>query len=164
MQQKQIIAALGIIINDEGQFLITLRNDPDNPRAHHKWEIPGGGVEDGETIEQAVVREVKEEIGVVIELLPFPSISVPVAIQDPHNLERKKLTLVGFIARIIAGEIKLDFTETIDYRWVTIEEIKQLDYLSKTDIMFEKASRMLKKDVVPTSSRLKIARQSEAYY
>src|SRR3989344_3979737 len=113
MRHKQIIAALGIIINDEGQFLITLRNDPDNPRAHHKWEIPGGGVEDGETFEQAVIREVKEEIGVVIELLPYPSINVPVAIQDPHNLERKKL-----------------------------------DYLSKTDIMCEKATQLLKQNVI----------------
>lgn len=143
MRQKQIIAALGIIINDEGQFLITLRNDPDNPRAHHKWEIPGGGVENGETLEQAAIREVKEEIGVMIELLPYPSIRIPVSIQDPHNLEHKKLTLVGFLARIVAGDIKLDYNEAIDYRWVTVKDLTGLEFLSKTDVIFEEAAKLL---------------------
>lgn len=57
-----------LIFNDEGMILLALRgSDAKNERG--KWEIPGGAVEFGETLEDALKREVKEEINVEINIV-----------------------------------------------------------------------------------------------
>ena len=58
---KVIDISIAIIKNTEQQFLITLR--PDASHQGGKWEFPGGKVEAGETIEQAMCRELYEEVG-----------------------------------------------------------------------------------------------------
>jgi len=61
MKQKQIIVGLGILVNVKNEVLITQRYDPGNEKTHMKWQVPGGKVEFGETVKEAVVREMKEE-------------------------------------------------------------------------------------------------------
>jgi len=56
-----------IFVNDKKQVLLLLRdNKPDIPYPN-MWDIPGGHVEDGETPEQCIVREMKEEIDLDLE-------------------------------------------------------------------------------------------------
>ena len=70
---KQGIDYIGVgvgaaILNKERKLLITLREKAaKNERG--KWEIPGGSVEFGETFEQAVKREIKEELGIEIDII-----------------------------------------------------------------------------------------------
>lgn len=62
-KKKKQIAAI-ILENDKGEFLLYLRdNKPDIPYPNH-WDLVGGHVEEGETPEQALIREVKEELGI----------------------------------------------------------------------------------------------------
>ena len=73
MHQKQITIVLGIVKNENGCYLLGKRNEPSSPPIHEKWNILGGKIEFGETPEQAVVREIKEESGLdvkVVRLLP----------------------------------------------------------------------------------------------
>jgi 8-oxo-dGTP diphosphatase len=61
---KQIAAI--ILENDKGEFLLALRdNKPWIPFPHH-WDLIGGHVEEGETPEEALVREIKEELDIEI--------------------------------------------------------------------------------------------------
>ena len=60
MQAEIVVAA---VIVQEGKVLLTKRTSGRNPETIGKFESPGGKVEEGETPEQAVVREVEEEIG-----------------------------------------------------------------------------------------------------
>ncbi|MCX4966315.1 NUDIX hydrolase [Streptomyces sp. NBC_00654] len=53
----------GIVIEDDR--LLLLNQDTDGPRS---WSLPGGKVEDGETLEEALVREMREETGAEIEV------------------------------------------------------------------------------------------------
>jgi mutator protein MutT len=133
---KKISVALGLTVNDQGKFLISLRNDPGNKRAHLKWEIPGGGVEKGETIEEAVKRELKEEVGVTIAILPYSPFVIPI----------RNLLLTIVLCKITSGDIVLDQNESIDYKWVTLEELSKLPFLVRTDEIVERASRLLSKD------------------
>ena len=56
-----------IFVNDQKQVLLLLRDDkPDIPYPN-MWDIPGGHVEDGETPEQCIVREMKEEMDMNLE-------------------------------------------------------------------------------------------------
>lgn len=64
------IAAI-IFENDKGELLLYLRdNKPDIPFPGH-WDLIGGHVEDGETPEEALVREVKEELGIELKEYTF---------------------------------------------------------------------------------------------
>jgi len=55
MGKTKIIAAGGLVLNDEGELLMIFRRD--------KWDLPKGKLDDGETIEACAVREVIEETG-----------------------------------------------------------------------------------------------------
>ncbi|SDZ41247.1 mutator mutT protein [Evansella caseinilytica] len=65
---KHVITAGAVILNEEAQIL--LKKDP-----KRGWELPGGHVEQGETIKAAVIREVKEETGIDIEVIKFCGVS-----------------------------------------------------------------------------------------
>ncbi|WP_310613762.1 NUDIX domain-containing protein [Limnohabitans sp.] len=56
--------AVGVLVRDEGSFLLTSR--PEGKAYSGYWEFPGGKLEAGETVEQALRRELQEEIGITI--------------------------------------------------------------------------------------------------
>ena len=64
MSDKALQVAIAIIINDAREVLLALRD----PQAHQGglWEFPGGKIEAGESIKQAISREVREELGIVV--------------------------------------------------------------------------------------------------
>ena len=63
MQKKEIIS-IAIVKNEQGQFLITRRQKGQHLAG--KWEFPGGKVEDNESLEDAMIRELKEEVGLTV--------------------------------------------------------------------------------------------------
>ena len=62
--RKEVEVAVGVLIRADGAFLLTSR-PPGKVYAGY-WEFPGGKVEPGETVEQALRRELQEEIGIII--------------------------------------------------------------------------------------------------
>ena len=56
-----------IFVNDQKQILLFLRDDKPGLPYRNMWDIPGGHVEDGETPEHCIVREMKEEIDLMLE-------------------------------------------------------------------------------------------------
>jgi 8-oxo-dGTP diphosphatase len=63
-QRVPIDVAVGVLINPEGQFLLTSR--PEGKVYAGYWEFPGGKLEAGEAVDQALRRELQEELGIVI--------------------------------------------------------------------------------------------------
>jgi 8-oxo-dGTP pyrophosphatase MutT (NUDIX family) len=55
-----------ILLDEAGRVLLFRGGDPHRPEAGTWWFTPGGGLDDGETVEQAARREVREETGLVI--------------------------------------------------------------------------------------------------
>lgn len=84
-----------------------------------KWEFPGGKIEDGETAEDCIRRELKEELGIEIELLwRGPGVVYPI--------EQPEIELIPFVGRITGGT--LHPVEHAELRWCTVEELSQLDW------------------------------------
>lgn len=86
------------ILNDAGEVLLAQRG-PLAKNERGTWEIPGGGVEFGETLEVALKREMLEELGVEIEVISL------LQVYD-HILPEEKQHWVSptFVCRIISGE------------------------------------------------------------
>lgn len=119
------------IFNDEGKLFITKRGKKaKNERG--KWEIPGGGVEFGETFEQAIKREIMEEHGIEIEILELLGIC-------DHIIPKEKQHWVSptFICKIVTGEPRImEPDKCEEFGWFTIEEAEQLSLsiVTKHDI------------------------------
>jgi 8-oxo-dGTP diphosphatase len=82
-ERQPVDVAVGVLVDAQGRFLLTTR--PPGKVYEGYWEFPGGKVEPGESIEQALRRELQEEIGVTIG----PATPWQVEVFDyPHALVR----------------------------------------------------------------------------
>lgn len=84
-----------------------------------KWEFPGGKVEEDENNEECIVREIKEEINVEVEIVKKLANSI-------YDYGAFKINLIPFIANYISGEIKL--LEHKDYRLLDKSQLMNLDW------------------------------------
>lgn len=120
-----------VIFNEEGKLFITLRGkEAKNERG--KWEIPGGSVEYGETFAQAIKREIKEEIGVAIEIMELLGICDHI-IPDEHQ----HWVSPTYICKIKKGVPKiLEPNKCAAIGWYTLEEAEKLplSIVSKYDV------------------------------
>lgn len=115
------------IFNEEGKLFITKRGQKaQNERG--MWEIPGGAIEFGETCEEAIRREIREEVDVDIEVLEL------LGIHDHIIPEEHQHWLAPtFICNIVKGEPKILEPEKCEQiGWFTLEEAERLPLSSIT--------------------------------
>lgn len=108
---------VGIIHDENDQVLIALR--PENVMLGGLWEFPGGKQEDDENIEQTVSRELKEELGVDVNVIrPFMDLK--------HTYSHFSITLHSFLCRINKGDPQPRSSQEI--RWVKISELDKFPF------------------------------------
>lgn len=73
-----------VILNKNGKVFLA-RRGAQARNERHKWEFPGGAVEFGETLEEAVVREVNEEYGVVIAVLQLLDVVNHIILEEKQH-------------------------------------------------------------------------------
>lgn len=105
------------IISYGDKTLVVQRND--NMHLALKWEFPGGKIEKGETDEECIKREIKEELNIEIELIS----RLPPSRFDYPNVS---VQLIPFIARYVSGFIKL--TEHKKYLLLKKNKLQNLDW------------------------------------
>lgn len=101
------------------------------------WRVPGGRLEYGETVEEALIREMKEELNVDININRYLGFG-----QD-HVIIRKKLKASRLIhyfeCEIVNGEPEIMEDEASEIKWVTLNEMKKLEPLEGSIIdMFKR--------------------------
>jgi 8-oxo-dGTP diphosphatase len=112
---RQVVVGAALL-DDAGQVLVAQRSEPAALAGF--WELPGGKVDPGETDEQALVRECKEELAVTVELVDRVGDDLPIGANGILRI---------WSARVVAGE--LTAVEHAELRWVGDGEIDSLHWL-----------------------------------
>jgi 8-oxo-dGTP diphosphatase len=113
--------AVSAAIFRDGKVLIARRA---RPPAHGLYTLPGGGVELGETLEEAVIREVREETALEVEPVALAGYRQAITRDDAGRIERH-FVILPFAARWIAGEISLN-EELAEAHWLAPTELTGL--------------------------------------
>ncbi|PKE32686.1 8-oxo-dGTP diphosphatase MutT [Rahnella sp. AA] len=117
MTLKQLNIAAGIIRNSAKEIFITQRDASSHMAGF--WEFPGGKIEAGETPEQAVIRELQEEVGIDAE--------APVLLKTlEHRFPDRIITLYFFLVEEWQGEPY--GKEGQPKRWVKQSELKAEEF------------------------------------
>ena len=115
---------VGAIIEDSAGRILLVRHIPERGGFWQgKWICPGGELESGETIEEGIKREVKEETRLEIDLIaPLPPFDRIVRTQGEISLH---VVYIDYLARVNGGELKAgsDVGEAI---WVEKEKIPEM--------------------------------------
>ncbi|PIS16659.1 MAG: hypothetical protein COT61_02785 [Candidatus Portnoybacteria bacterium CG09_land_8_20_14_0_10_44_13] len=104
----------GMIINKEGKILLCKSSKWNN-----LWVVPGGHIEYGESIEEAIKREVKEEVGLDIELEKI--LFVQELIEPKDYFKKRHFISFQCICSTKIDDVKLDNIEMQNYKWVKPE-------------------------------------------
>lgn len=117
------VIVVGVIRNPGGDYLLC-RMPPDRGVFPGEWGLPGGGVEPGETLEQALRREIREEVGLEIEQITplfFTDATYPKTSADGTRREIYMIFLL-FACTAVACEIRLN-PEFDAVEWVPAEKL-----------------------------------------
>ena len=142
---KIVIGILGLPINRQHQFYLTRRDKPGKPAWHNKWQVAGGGLEFGETPEQTLVREMKEELQVDIKIIyPLPILNSQVWFGSESDHEQNtQVILATYIIDIGTQTPKAEEDEETNAGgWFNFEEAMALDGLPLTPVIIKKAQEI----------------------
>lgn len=128
-----ILVTCAIILNSKRQILVTQRSATMNLPL--KWEFPGGKLEVGETAEECLIREIKEELNIRIEI----TASLP---SNDHQYPDKLIRLIPFTCKYLGDEIQLK--EHTAFRWMEVQDLMDLDW-ADADIPIAKQYLELRK-------------------
>ena len=115
--KPRVEAAIAIVVREDNLILVSRRRADDTLGGY--WEFPGGKCEEGETLEQCVVRELREELDIS---------ATPVRKLDPveHDYPHLLLRLHPFLCRYDAGEMK--FLECETACWIRPADLPQYQF------------------------------------
>lgn len=108
MEHTHLVSVAALVTNEKGELLLV-------KSPWRGWEYPGGLIEPGETFQEALHREVREEAGVEIEITGFVGIC--------KNLERD-IVNIDFTARYISGELTTS-EESTEVIWATPDQARE---------------------------------------
>ena len=131
MTDKKVIKVVAAVIRDKDKIFATQRGYGEFKGG---WEFPGGKVEPGETSEQALVREIREELDTEIAVEKLLD-------TIEYDYPSFHLSMDCFWAKIVSGELVLK--EHKDAKWLMRDEIDKVEWLPADVSLVEKLKQYL---------------------
>jgi len=129
------LVGVGAIILDENRVVLVRRG---RPPALGQWSLPGGIVELGETIEEAIVREVEEEVGLQVEVSQLVSVLDWILVDAAGHVEFHYV-LVDFLCRPAGGALRAG-SDVLSACLVPLEALPQYQLKRETVQVIDHAS------------------------
>lgn len=132
---KHIVAVSAYVTNSKDEVLLV--------KTHWRsdtWELPGGQVEEGESLSEAVRREFLEETGITIE---------PIGITGVYSNNTKGIISIVFYANYVSGEIKIQPEEIKEACFVKLNETNIDTYLVRPHMKSRALDAMRKSCLIP---------------
>ena len=121
-----------MLMNARGEIFVARRND----MISEAWQMPQGGIDDGEDPRAAAMRELKEEIGtdaakIVAESKQWLSYDLPIELVPKiwggrYRGQKQKWFLLRFIGRDSDIDIDTDDPEFLEWKWAALESLPNL--------------------------------------
>jgi 8-oxo-dGTP diphosphatase len=137
---EQPVIGVGAVIIYDGKILLEKRK---NEPGKGKWSIPGGLVELGESVEQTVIREVKEETGLEVEKPEHVDI-VDNVIRDENGEIKYHFVILDYFVKLKSGVLKAA-SDAEELGWVSLDEVEKYDLTKTFKAFFERNKQILKK-------------------
>ena len=133
MYPDQPIVGVGAVIIKEGQIALIKRG---NEPAKGKWTIPGGLVELGESPEQAVIRETKEELKLDVA---NPTLIDVVSQVDLDEMGKVKYhyVIIDYLVHVRAGTAEAA-SDAVELEWVPFEEVENYNLTASFRVFFRR--------------------------
>lgn len=121
-----MIEVVAGIIYRNNKFLVAQRNLKKSQGG--LWEFPGGKVEKGETYEEALKREIKEEFNADIKVEEYVG-------ENIHHYPEKDIKLIFYKAKLVSENIEL--IEHEDFKWITKKDKNKFKFAEADEKVFE---------------------------
>lgn len=118
---RKHIEVVAAALKNENKFLAMQRGFSKLDYISHKWEFPGGKIEAGETLVEAITRELNEELKITVTDPKF-------LLTIEHSYPDFDITMHCFVIELPSRILTL--TEHIDSRWLSKEKLKTVDWAS----------------------------------
>jgi 8-oxo-dGTP diphosphatase len=122
------VVAVGAIICHQDRIVL-IRRDKEPSRG--LWTFPGGAVELGESLEEAVRREVLEETGIQVEVGEVAAV-IDHVLRDEGGRIRYHYVIIDYYARPLGGMLQPG-SDVNDARWVCLEDLDSLEMTGKAE-------------------------------
>ncbi len=131
-----IVAVTMVIPNQAGKFLLVRRSEREIAFPG-KWALPGGKIEDDDSVMETLKKEALEEVGLVID-------DRRVYLNDGHFIRPDDQTVKVFTYLVFPKTYQVNISDDFtDYQWVSLEELANFDCLTNLRFELEKAQEFL---------------------
>jgi len=132
--ERPVIGVGAIVLDGDRVLLIKRAHEP----LKGQWSLPGGGVEVGETLEQATAREVREETGLDVEVGPIVDVIDRIA-RDQGGRVEHHFVLVDFVCRRSGGTLCCA-SDADAAEWVAVDALARYGVAEVTVAVIRKAA------------------------
>jgi len=135
------LVGVGAVIVEQSRVLLIRRGQPP---LLGEWSLPGGVLECGETLREAVVREAREETGLVVETGEMLGVYERV-IRGGEGRVRYHYVMIDFLCRPVGGDLNAG-SDAADVRWFTRDELPALNLADDTnDVVLKGLARTMER-------------------